>query len=135
MRKVLLAALWICTALALASCAAAQVETQAPNVDVTSYMQQVWQKYEDYTYDEGKNTLTLREYSTMSYESACAFGQNIYTDELALETYVDSVQVVADDLAATCNLPGVCVVLECISTDGEVLFTVASGGSITACWE
>ena len=70
----------------------------------------------------------------MTYDSACSHGKEIYSEELALETYLDTVQMIAYDVSTACQLDALLVVLQGVSTDGQPIYTVSSSGELWACW-
>lgn len=108
-------------------------ETQSPDLpSVEAYAGEHWRDFQC-SYD-GK-TLVLAQKTDMTYENACAYGGNIYTEELAPETYLSQVYSIRADVLANCKTESLEVELSYLSTEGEPIFTVSSTGDIFTCWE
>lgn len=118
----------------LAESTSATAETEAVYEEVEAYAAKSWPGYEQ-SYDEAAQILTLSHPTTMSYENACSYGGNVYTDELAPETYLEQVRTIAVDVIAHCGCPSLNVVLQYTGTEGEPIFTVSSDGTVWTCWE
>ena len=74
-------------------------------------------------------------HSTMDYETACARGGSVYSGELAPESYLDTVRIVALEIASACDLQKLNVTMQCISSDEKTVFTVSSDGAVWCCWD
>ena len=85
-------------------------------------------------YDAASATLTLTKQTALSYDEACRHGASIYEGELAPDTYLPQVRSILLDVAAKCGISGVTVVLQYESSDGEVVFSVSSDGTVQTCW-
>lgn len=105
--------------------------TQPDPADVLSYAEAA---YPEYVCDYMDDVLSLTKTLALTYEQACSIGGSIYCDELAPETYLDSVQSIALDIAGQCSC-SVTVKLVQESSDDKPVFTVASDGEIFVCWE
>lgn len=86
----------------------------------------------DAQYTDG--TLTLTKQTALTYEDACRHGADIYEGDLAPETYLPQVRSILADVASKCDVSGLTVVLQYESSDGEVIFTVCSDGTVQTCW-
>lgn len=128
MKKRLLLCLFLCAVLLLTACGSKQ---ETPLVE--SYVQEHWAQYAPFSYDNGALTLTM--HSTMRYDSACKLGGSVYEDELAPESYLDTVRIIALEISSACELTELIVTLQCLSADDQVIFSVCSDGSVDTCWE
>lgn len=128
MKKRLLLCLLLCAVFLLPACGGKQ---KAPQVEV--YVQEHWAQYAPFAYKNGVLTLTMR--STMRYDSACKLGGSVYEGELSPESYLDTVRIIALEIASACELPELTVTLQCLSADEQIIFSVCSDGSIETCWE
>lgn len=109
----------------------AQDSTENPALlTVEEYAAQQWP---DYAAEYSGGVLTLMRSTDMTYAEACELAGDIYTDELAPETYVSVVQTIAIDIAASCGVSPT-VILRYSTTDGETVFAVSSTGAIETCW-
>lgn len=122
-------------ALILLLCVSCGTSQSEGTMSVDSFMQGNWAQFPVYYYDEPAQRLTLTETSVMTYDSALAYGQQIYADELALENYLDTVRMIELDAASSCGLNSLRVILECRSSDGQIIYTISSDGDIYACWQ
>lgn len=107
-----------------------QTETD-PAQDVAQYVQTALPDFSA-TYSSG--VLTLGQPTNLSYDTACAVGANVYCDELAPETYLPQVQSIRADVMSACGLSSLRVVLAYMSTDGEIIWSIDSSGTVTTCW-
>lgn len=88
-----------------------------------------------YTAQYSGQTLTLTKQTALSYAEACKHGASIYEGELAPDTYLPQVRSILLDVAAKCGVTGGTVVLQYESSDGEVIFSVSSDGTVSTCWD
>lgn len=100
-------------------------------LSVADYAQAYLTDY-DANYSDG--VLTLTKQAALSYEEACKHGASIYEGELAPDTYLPQVRSILLDVAAKCGISGLTVVLQYESSDGEVVFSVSSDGTVQTCW-
>ncbi len=131
MKKRILLCLFLTAVLLLSACGASEKET--PGVE--AYAQEHWGQYAPLQYDESSGVLTLSMHSTMSYSSACEAGASVYEGQLAPDTYLDTVRIIALEIAGACGIQHLTVTLQCLSSDGSTIFTVSSDGSVWSCWE
>lgn len=109
-----------------------QNATEPPAVlSVSEYAAAYLSAY-DAQYADG--TLTLTKQTALTYEDACRHGADIYEGDLAPETYLPQVLSILADVASKCGVSGLTVVLQYESSDGEVIFTVCSDGTVQTCW-
>ncbi len=104
--------------------------TTLPNTDIVSYVQEHWQ-IADAEYANG--TLTIRKSFDITYEQACKLGGNIFTEDLAPESYLSLVATLAADLETQFE-PTLVLLCYC-SSDGQTIFSVNSQGEISTCWQ
>lgn len=78
--------------------------------------------------------LTLYRSYPLSYAQACKLGGNIFTGELAPESYLPFAATVAADLSSHFEKDIPIVVLSYLSEDGKVIFSADSEGKIFTCW-
>ena len=78
--------------------------------------------------------LTLYRSYPLSHAQACKLGGNIFTGDLAPESYLPFTATVAADISSRFGPPVPIVVLAYLSEDGELIFSVDSQGSIYTCW-
>lgn len=108
-------------------------ETSATqSTDILSYVQEHWQ-LDGGEYKDG--ILTIRKSFDITYEQACKLGGNIFTDDLAPESYLSLVATLAADLETNFEVPPKLVLLCYCSSDGQTIFSVNSRGEIATCWE
>ena len=86
-------------------------------------------------YDVASATLTLTKQTALSYDEACRHGASIYEGELAPDTYLPQVRSLLLDVAAKCGISDLRILLQYESSDGEVIFTVCSDGTVDTCWD
>ena len=115
--------------LLLAGCTASEPD-DVP--DVTAYVGENWSDLTPCTYDG--DTLTMTLHSALSYDSACAHGESVYSGELSLIGYLENVQMIALEIATACELESLNVTLNALSSDGKIIFTVKSSGDFWTCW-
>lgn len=106
--------------------------TTSRDADFLSYVQEHWQ-LTDVQYADG--TLTVRKSFDITYGQACKLGGNIFTDDLAPESYLSLVATLAGDLETQFDNPPSLVLLRYCSSDGHTIFSVDSNGEISTCWE
>lgn len=133
MRKKQFLPLLLLLLLSLVACGPAHEATELP-VDAAAYASAHWPRYE-VSYDPAAQVLSLTQKAEISYANACAFGGNVYTQELAPESFLTEVRAIAADVATNCKIPALTVSLSYLSTDGIPIFTVCSDGSVSSCWE
>ncbi len=109
-------------------------EEASQNARIVEYTKEHWQDY-NVSYDPAANELTLSKETAMDHEAACAYGGSVYEGKSAPETYLQTVQIIAIDVSAHCDSPGLSATLCYLSSDGKPIFTVSSGGEIWTCWE
>lgn len=112
----------------------AETESGADAQNVLSYARENWGSYH-MVYDPELTLLTLTKQTSTSYDSACRFGGEVYTDALAPESFLPEVRLIAADVAATCDVPGLEVLLQYTAESDEVIFSVHSDGTIFHCWD
>ena len=102
------------------------------DTDFLSYVREQWQ-LNDADYADG--VLTVRKSFDITYEQACKLGANIFTDDLAPESYLSLVATLAGDLSSRFGNAPSLVVLRYCSSDGQTIFSVNSRGEISTCWQ
>lgn len=102
-------------------------------VGVLDYANTNWPSYRA-EYDEANALLTLRYPVAISYEDACSFGQNVYCDENAPETYLNEAAMIALAVRSECAVPALHVRLCYDSSDGKTIFYAGSDGAVWTCW-
>ena len=102
------------------------------DTDFLSYVKEQWQ-LNDADYADG--VLTVRKSFDITYEQACKLGANIFTDDLAPESYLSLVATLAGDLSSRFGNAPSLVVLRYCSSDGQTIFSVNSRGEISTCWQ
>lgn len=102
--------------------------------DIESFVQEKW-RTERAEYDEKSQSLTLYQSYDLTYEQACAIGGNIFTEDIAPESYFAQIATVAADVTTQFHCPNLLVTMAFVSSDGEVIFSVNSNGDIKTCWE
>lgn len=123
--------LWLLLLLPVLFCACGS-EDDSP---VVAYAKENWSQFAPFVYQEESNHLTISQSSTLSYEDACLYGKNVYSEDLAPETYLPAVRMVRLEIGTACETPDLSVTLQCLSTDGEVIFSVSNDGEISTCWK
>lgn len=103
--------------------------------EVTAYAQEHWAQYAPFLYDSEEALLTMTMRTAMDYETACERGGSVYSGELAPESYLDTVRIVAMQLADACELQTLTVTMQCVSSDEMTVFTVSTDGTVWCCWE
>ena len=106
--------------------------TTLADADFLSYVHEQWQ-LSDTEYADG--ILTVRKSFDITYEQACKLGGNIFTDDLAPESYLSLVATLAGDLSSRFGNAPSLVVLRYCSSDGQTIFSVNSSGEISTCWQ
>lgn len=101
--------------------------------DVVSYARENWPGYRA-EYDEVHFLLTLRYPVSISYDEACSFGQNVYCDENAPETYLNEAAMIALAVRSECGVAELHVRLCYDSSDGKTIFYAGSDGTVWSCW-
>lgn len=109
-------------------------ETTQTDTELASYVREHWSMF-DVAYDAETQALTLKKTASMTYEKACNYGAQVYSGELAPETYLSELRSIALDVLAKFDCPSLSVTLCYESTDGKTIFSVASDGTIQTCWE
>lgn len=116
-----------CALLLLAACGA-----KTPSVE--AYAQEHWAQYAPFTYEEENLALTLTMKSNMTYAAACVSGGSVYEGDLSPESHLDTLRMISLEIANACKLPHLSLTLQCVSSDGQPIFTVASDGAVWRCW-
>ena len=80
-------------------------------------------------------TLTLTKQAALSYDDARKHGADIYEGELAPDTYLSQVRSIGLDIVSKCAVSDLSVILQYESSDGEVIFSVCSDGTVQTCWD
>lgn len=107
------------------------VQTTEAATDMEAFVLEKWD-VESTDYDG--SSLTLYRSYPLSYEQACKLGGNIFTGDLAPESYLPFAATVAADVSSRFGPPVPVVVLAYLSEDGEVIFSADSQGNIYTCW-
>lgn len=110
--------------------AAGTPETQ--QLAVSDYLAQEWESYPLLRQEDGK--ITVRGDAKITYAQAEKYGAASY-DAALLDTYISTASAIAAGLAADCGMSGTSVTIEQYSSDGRVIFTACSDGTITTCWD
>lgn len=87
----------------------------------------------DARYADG--ALTLTKQTALSYADACKHGADIYEGELAPDTYLSQVRSIGLDVVSKCAVSDLTVILQYESSDGGVIFSVCSDGTVQTCWD
>ena len=112
MKKRIPIILLLAALLLLAACGA---KTPA---SVESYAQEHWAQYAPFSYDE-----------------ACRAGGSVYEGDLSPESHLDTLRMISLEIASACGLKNLTVTLQCVSSDGQAIFTAASDGTVRRCWD
>lgn len=100
--------------------------------DVERYLAEQWPNYPLAQVDGP--TVHVRGTAQITYAQAEKYGAISY-DAQMLDSYVRTAGAIAAGLQAECGFDTVQVVLEQYSSDGQIIFTAASDGSIDVCWD
>lgn len=109
-------------------------ETAVDAAEVTAYANEHWPQYEA-AYDAASQSLTLTKQTQLSYENACLVGASVYSGSTAPETYQSDAATIAVSVANQFSISRVTVTLRFLSTDGAIIFSVSSDGTVDTCWE
>lgn len=102
------------------------------SADVERYLAEQWPNY-PLEQVQG-SAVHVRGTAQITYAQAEKYGDISY-DAQMLESYVRTAGAIAAGLQAECGFDTVQVVLEQYSSDGQVIFTAASDGTVDVCWE
>ena len=105
-------------------------EPSTQQTDVEAYIATLWPAF---TCEYSDGSLTMTQTTTISYAGALSYGKEVYSDDLAPETYLSDAVAVAADVASHCGVSAE-VTFRFLSSDGEPIFTVCSDGTIWTCW-
>ena len=105
-------------------------EPSTQQTDVEAYIAPLWPAF---TCEYSDGSLTMTQTTIISYAGALSYGKEVYSDDLAPETYLSDAVAVAADVASHCGVSAR-VTFRFISSDGEPIFTVCSDGTIWTCW-
>lgn len=99
-----------------------------------AYLQENWSEFTFVSFDPDSGKILLRGETDYTYEQAEKYGEAVF-DEDYLSSYVNLVQQIAISVSVDCDIDHCKVCLDQYSTDGKVIYSVESGGQITACWQ
>ena len=105
-------------------------EAATLQTDVEAYIAPLWPAF---TCEYSDGSLTMTQTTTISYAGALSYGKEVYSDDLAPETYLSDAVAVAADVASHCGVSAE-VTFRFISSDEEPIFTVCSDGTVWTCW-
>ena len=105
-------------------------EPSTQQTDVEAYISPLWPAF---TCEYSDGSLTMAQTTTISYSGALSYGKEVYSDDLAPETYLSDAVAIAADVASHCGVSAE-VTFRFLSFDGEPIFTVCSDGTIWTCW-
>ena len=105
-------------------------EPSTQQTDVEAYIAPLWPAF---TCEYSDGSLTMAQTTTISYSGALSYGKEVYSDDLAPETYLSDAVAIAADVASHCGVSAE-VTFRFLSSDGEPIFTVCSDGTIWTCW-
>lgn len=109
-------------------------ETTQTDTELGDYVREHWSMFE-VDYDADTQALTLKKAANMTYEKACTYGAEVYSGELAPETYLSEIRSIGMDVLSRFDCPSLSVTLLYESSDGQTIFSVASDGTVRTCWE
>lgn len=107
----------------------------SPSAQLPSVEDYARQSYPEFSCSYDGACLTLSRKTQMSYETACSVGVSIYCDELAPETYLPQVRAIYADLISVCEPERLLVRLVYLSSEGEIIWSIDTDGTIFTCWE
>ena len=101
--------------------------------DPIAYLKDSWHFHEG-QWDRSANTITAIRVYDLSYEEGKKVGAQVFTGDLAPETYFSQALTIAADISARFAMEEVTVVISFRSNDQGELFSVDSTGNISVCW-
>ena len=102
--------------------------------DPVEYLVDSWH-FSDALWDRATNTVTAIRVYDLSYENGKKIGGQVFTDDLAPDTYLSQAATIAADLSSRFSMEDITVVISFRSHDGGELFSVDSIGNISTCWD
>lgn len=100
--------------------------------DVVDYLSEQWPNYP--LEDAKGTTVTVRGTALITYAQAEKYGAVSY-DEAMLESYISTARAIATGLQSECGFADAQVILAQYSSDGQVIFTASSDGTVETCWD
>ena len=113
---------------------AANHESGTLIADPVEYLVDSWH-FDDGLWDSTTNTVTAIRVYDLSYDNGKKIGGQVFTDDLAPDTYLSQALTIAADLNSRYSMEDVTVVISFRSHDGGELFSVDSVGNISTCWD
>lgn len=110
-----------------------QSTTIVDTTDPVGYLKESWY-FHDGHWDRGSNTVTAIRTFDLTYEEGQKVGAQVFTEDLAPETYLSQALTIAADLNSRFSMTDVTVVISFRSSDDMELFSVDSIGNISTCW-
>ncbi len=107
--------------------------TAAPLEDIELFVIDRWH-FRDCSWDAEGKTLTAIRTFELTYEDAQKIGAQVFTGDLAPETYLSQAITIEADLSSRFSAGELTVVLSFCGSDGAELFSVDSRGNIATCW-
>lgn len=100
---------------------------------VEAYFESAWDGFTLVSYDSDTRSVELQKQFEITYEQACSFGKECY-EEVALG-HTDTMKIMQSGCEAACGVILRTITVNGCASDGQVIYTVKSDGSLTACWE
>lgn len=111
------------------------VQESLPTVgDPVTYLKDSWQ-FQDSLWDRDSNTVTAIRTFDISYEDCQKVGAQVFTGDLAPDTYLTQALTIAADLNSRFSMDDVTVVISYRSNDDREIFSVDSVGNVSTCWD
>ena len=101
--------------------------------DPVGYLMESWY-FHDGHWDRSSNTITAIRTFDLTYAEGQKVGAQVFTGDLAPETYLSQALTIAADLNSRFSMKDVMVVISFRSSDGMELFSVDSIGTVSTCW-
>ncbi len=108
-------------------------EIQYSQAELAQYLTDQWPDYALSGVDSGANTVTVCGEALITFDQARRYGEATY-DRQMLKSYVDTARAISIGVCTECGMEGTAVVLEQRSSDGRVILTAASDGTVETCW-
>ncbi len=102
--------------------------------DIEQYVIDSWH-FPDCIHDSDSNTVTAIRTFDLTYEDAQKVGSQIFSGDLAPNTYLTQAITMETDLHSRFSTEALTVILSFRGSDGIELFRVDSNGNITTCWD
>ena len=111
-----------------------EIPLNSAESEAIQYLEDSWH-FQDGEWNRKKDTVTAIRVFELTYEDAQKIGSEVFTGDLAPETYLPQALTIQTDLISRFNLEDITVVISFRGTDGKELFRVDSSGHVSTCWE